>query len=81
MSCNKMCKCIDCEMMDWEHSITIVDDRNPFNTITIEQRCFKCRNNGQIALRLNDLKNSEIRNDLFFLSMHSESIKELEREK
>lgn len=78
MSCNKMCKCIDCEMMDWEHSITIVDDRNPFNEQRKELRCFKCRNNGQIALRLENLKNSEIRNDLLFLSMDSEAINKLE---
>lgn len=78
MSCNKVCKCIDCEMMDWEHSITIVDDKNPFNEQRRELQCFKCRNNGQIALRLENLKNSEIRSDLLFLSMDSEAIKKLE---
>ena len=51
MTCKKNCKCKECEMLDEQSFVTIVDDSNSLNQHRISVRAIHCNQYGHYALR------------------------------
>lgn len=68
MSCNKKCNCTNCELLQRDHYITVIDDNNPFNQRRHSFKGFKCGYTGKCAIRLMDLKKHGFIDDLIFTS-------------
>lgn len=72
MSCNKECKCKECEFLIKNHEVVFIDDANPFNEQRHHIKAYKCYGNGQIAFQEDKLKTSKLRDDLLFYSKDKE---------
>lgn len=68
MTCNKKCSCHNCELLQENHYITVIDDRYPFNQKRYSFNGFKCGYTGKCAIKLIDLKKRGFIDDLIFTS-------------
>lgn len=66
MACIKNCKCTECEMLMTGEPITIIK-RKGFNEIRHHINGVKCMYSGTYATTTEELKTSELLDDLIFL--------------
>lgn len=70
MNCPKKCNCLECEMLEQNHIITLIDDTNPFNQKRLSVNGFKCNYTAKCDFDIYALKQSGFNDDLLFTSQN-----------